>query len=59
MYARRSFILNYYTSNSDKMVGFTIESSQLIISVITFVWVQQQTHPKVMSDMLNWLEVHS
>ena len=26
--------------------------------VITFGWVQQQTHPKVMTDLLNWLEVH-
>ena len=24
-----------------------------------FGWVQQQTHPKVMTDILSWLEVHS
>jgi hypothetical protein len=24
-----------------------------LCSVITFKWVQQQTHPKVMTDMLN------
>jgi hypothetical protein len=33
---------NYYGCNS----------SQLSISVITLGWVQQQTHPKVMTDML-------
>ena len=30
----------------------------LAIFVITFGWVQQQTHPKVMTEMFSWSDVH-
>ena len=33
--------------------AFIMNAPQLSIFVITFGWVQQQTHPKVMTDMLN------
>ena len=45
-FCKKSFIMNAQVSSA-------------YLFVITFGWVQQQTHPTVMADMLNWLEVHS
>ena len=46
---------NKLVDNSKNLnsVYYEYISSQLSISVITFWWVQQQIHPKVMTNMLN------
>ena len=44
-FRKKSFVMN--------ALGLECTSSQLSISVITFGWVQRQTHPKLMTDMLN------
>ena len=43
------------TANSAHFAGVPIENTA---NSAHFAWVQQQTHPKVMTDVLNWLELH-